>query len=311
MEERLLRWLAYKKQGVAMFDTSQEGQLNTGQAPINQAFNGYDDTIKAQAIQAIQMVIDSLEATASSITGVFRERLNGIQQRDAVTNVQVGLNNSFIVTKQWSFEMDLLLEEILTDSLNCAKSVYSKGLTGVLILGHKLQKIFTALPKYFTNTDFDIHVLTSSEINKQIEQIKQLIPDFIKSNMITPEILMEIITSQSLTEMKSQVKKALKKQKEENNQLVQLSQQLEQATQELQKTQQELQKAQNKIESLNEAKIRLEQEKIRMNAEIEMFKAQTDRTFKENTAENDTKRTEIELLQLKDGNPYNDEVRNI
>jgi hypothetical protein len=33
------------------------------------------------------MVIDSIEATASSITGVFRERLNGIQQRDAVTNV--------------------------------------------------------------------------------------------------------------------------------------------------------------------------------------------------------------------------------
>jgi hypothetical protein len=45
------------------------------------------------------MVIDSIEATASSITGVFRERLNGIQQRDAVTNVQTGINNSFTITK--------------------------------------------------------------------------------------------------------------------------------------------------------------------------------------------------------------------
>jgi hypothetical protein len=66
-------------------------------------FNGFDDTIKVQAVQAIQLVIDSLEQTASSITGVFRERLNGIQQRDAVTNVQVGINNSFTVTKQWTF----------------------------------------------------------------------------------------------------------------------------------------------------------------------------------------------------------------
>jgi hypothetical protein len=41
-------------------------------------FNGFDDTVKAQAVQAIQMAIDSIEATASSITGVFRERLNGI-----------------------------------------------------------------------------------------------------------------------------------------------------------------------------------------------------------------------------------------
>jgi hypothetical protein len=98
-------------------------------------FNGFDDTIKVQAVQAIQLVIDSLEQTASSITGVFRERLNGIQQRDAVTNVQVGINNSFTVTKQWTFWMDLVLKEILLDSLNCAKIVYKKGLTGVIVLG--------------------------------------------------------------------------------------------------------------------------------------------------------------------------------
>jgi hypothetical protein len=34
--------------------------------------------------------------------------------------------------------MDLVTREILLDSLNCAKIVYSKGLTGTLILGNKL-----------------------------------------------------------------------------------------------------------------------------------------------------------------------------
>jgi hypothetical protein len=52
--------------------------VNTGQAPLNTLVNGYDDTIKVQAIQAIQLVNDSIEQTVSSITGVFRERLNGI-----------------------------------------------------------------------------------------------------------------------------------------------------------------------------------------------------------------------------------------
>jgi len=135
MPERIMKWLAYKKQGIGLIDTSQEGQLNTGQAPINTAFNGFDDTLKVQAVQAIQLVIDSIEATASSITGVFRERLNGIQQRDAVTNVQAGINNSFTVTKQWHFQMDLVTREILLDSLDCAKKVWKKGLTGTLILG--------------------------------------------------------------------------------------------------------------------------------------------------------------------------------
>ena len=311
MEERIVKWLAYKKQGVGLMDTSQEGQLNTGQAPLNTLVNGFDDTMRAQAIQAVNLVIESLEQTASSISGVFRERLNGIQQRDAVSNVKVGISNSFTITKQWFFQMDLVLEEILTDSLNLAKSVYDKGLTGTLILGHKLQKIFTALPKYFTNTDHDIHVLTSSEIVKQMEQIKQLVPEFTKAGAIPPDVLMDIITSTSLTEMKSSVKKAFKKLKEENNQIQQLTQQLEEAQNNIQQMTKQLEQAQQKVEQLNEAKLQLEANKIQLQNQVEMYKAKTDRTFKESTAENDSKRTEIELLQLRDGNPYNDEIKNV
>ena len=308
--ERIMKWIAYKKQGIALMDTSQEGQISTGQAPINTLGNGFDDTIKVQAVQAIQMVIDSLEQTASSITGVFRERLNGIQQRDAVTNVQVGINNSFTVTKQWTFQMDLNLKEILLDCLNCAKIVYKKGITGVLLLG-KLQKVFTALPKYYTLTDFDIHITTSSEIQKEMEQIKALVPDFVKSNIVGPEIIMEIMDSKGLSEMKSAVNKAIRKQKAENNQLQQLTQQNEELQNNLQQMQKQVEQFQKKVEQLNEAKLQLEQTEIQLRNQVEMYKAQTDRAFKENRAENDTKRTEIEYMQLFDNNPYNDKVRNI
>ena len=44
---------------------------------------------------------------------------------------------------------------------------------------------------------------------------------------------------------------------------------------------------------------------------LDDYKNKTDRTFKESQAENDTKRTQIELMQLYDGNPYNDEVKNV
>ena len=311
LSERLMKWKAYKKEGFALMDTSQEGQLNTGQAPLNTLVNGFDDTIKADAVQAIQLAIDSIEQTASSITGVFRERLNGIQQRDAVTNVKTGINNSFTITKQWHFQMDLVTREILLDSLNCAKIVYSKGLTGTLILGDKLQKLFTALPKYFTVTDFDIHIVTSSEIIKEMEQIRALVPEFIKGGIVPAEILMEIMTAKSLTQMKVMVNKAIKKQKAENNQIQQLTQQVEELQNNLQQSQQQLQQAQAKIEQLNEAKLQVEREKIQLQYKIDDYRNKTERTFKESQAENDTKRTEIELMQLYDGNPYNDEVKNI
>ena len=307
--ERLKAWLAYKKQGVALLDTAQEGRMATGQAPINTIFNGYDDTVKAQAIQAIQMAIDSVEQTCSSISGVFRERLNGIEARDAVTNVKIGQSNSFTISKQWYSHMDVLTEEILTDCLNLAKIVYKNGLTGTLILGDKFQKIFTALPKYFTTSDWDIHVVANSEIVKDLEQLKMLVPELVKGGGIALDTLFDIMTCKSLSEAKHMAKMSVKKQKEEQNVVGKLQQQVEELTSQLKQAQQELQKAQSKIESLNEQKIQIDANRYQKDYEVKWFEAQTDRTYKEGRNENDLLRTKVELEQLHDGNPYNDTIR--
>ena len=309
--ERLKQWLAYKKQGIALIDTAQEGRLATGQAPINTIFNGYDDTVKAQAIQAIQLAIDSVEQTCSSISGVFRERLNGIEAKDAVTNVKIGQSNSFTISKQWYTHMDLLTEEILTDCLNLAKVVYKKGLTGTLVLGDKFQKIFTALPEHFTTSDWDIHVVANSEITRDLEQLKALIPELVKGQAVSADTLFDIMTCKSLTEAKYAVKMAVKKQKEEQNTLGQLQQQVQQLEQQLKQSQSQLQQAQQKIETLNEQKLQIEAQNNQAKAEIERYKAQTDRDYKEKSAENDLLRTKIEIEQLHDGNPYNDTVRQL
>ena len=310
LPERLQKFLAYKKAGIAPIDTSQEGRLGSGQAPINTIFNGYDDTIKAQTVQAIQIAIDSVEQTASSITGVFRERLNGIQQKDAVTNVQTSVNNSFIITKQYYQQMDVVVEEMLLDALNLAKIVFKKGLQGTIILGDKRQRVFTALPEYFTISDYDIHIVTSSNITRQLEQLKALVPDLIKSQIMGPELIVDAVTTENVPDFRSKVQKAIKKQKEEMNQMQQLQQQNEQMQQELQQIQKQAEQLQNKVEQLNEAKIQLESQKAQMENEVAWYKAKTERTYRESVAEQDAKRTEIEYLQLHDGNPYNDKVVN-
>ena len=93
--ERIQKWIAYKKAGIAIVDTSQEGRAFNN----NTSFTGFDDTIKAQTIQAFDLALQRIEETTSSITGVFRERLNGIEQKDAVSNVKVGIQNSYTITK--------------------------------------------------------------------------------------------------------------------------------------------------------------------------------------------------------------------
>lgn len=290
----------------------------TGQASLNTIFNGYDDTVKTQAIQAIQLAIDSVEATMSSITGVFRERLNGIEQRDAVTNVKVSQNNSFTVTKHWYHQMDVTVEELLTDLLNKAKVVFKNGLVGTAILGEKYQKIFTALPEYFTASDFDVHVLATSDIAKDIEQIKQLVPTLVQAQALPADAVVELLDCKSLSDAKYKVSRAMKKQKEEQNQIGQLQQQLQemqeqlkQAQNQIKQSEQENKKLSTKLEQLNEQKLELEAKKNEQDAQIRWFEAQTERQYKTVESQNDTKRTQIELDQLNDGNPNNDDVRQI
>lgn len=305
LPERIQKWIAYKKSGVAIVDTSQEGRVFNN----NTSFAGFDDTVRAQAIQAIELAIERIENTCSSITGVFRERLNGIQQHDAVSNVKVGIQNSFTVTKQYFQQMDILTNELLIDCLNIAKIVFKNGLTGSLILGDKGVKIFTALPEYFTVTDYDIHIASSTSVIEDMTLIKQLIPEFIKAGNVDPSIIIEALTSRSLTELKINVTEAMKNQKEENNTLGQLQTQAQQLEEQLKQAQAQLQQAQSKIQSLNEAKIQLEREKNQMSNQVEFYKAKTDRRFKEGTVENDKKRVEIEVAQIYDGNPNNNEVK--
>lgn len=306
--ERIQKWIAYKKSGIGMIDTSQEGRMASGQAPLNTIFSGYDDTVRLQAIQAIQMAIDSIEQTTSSITGVFRERLNGIEQRDAVSNIKQGATNSFIVTKWYFVQMDLITSEILLDALNVAKVVFKDGLTGTIILGERYQKIFTALAEHFTLSDHDIHVTTSTDVIRDMEQIKAVLPDFIKANSLSPDIIFEAMTAKSLTDLKYKVRNALAKQKEENNQLMQAQQQIQQLEQQLKEAQSQLKDSQSKIQQLNEAQIKLEQQKMNAQNQIDWYKAKTDRTYKEDMVENEEKKVQIEYYQMFDGNPYNDKV---
>ena len=303
-ESRLAKWLAYKKSGIALLDSSQEGQQ------MNTTFSGYDDTVKLQAIQAVDLVIQDIENTATSITGVFRERLGGIQARDAVSNVEMGMQQSYIITKQYYQAMDLLVREMLLDCLNTAKIVFKNGLSGTLILGQNQKQIFTALPEYFTMSDQDIHIADSQEIIKERETIKQLTIELTKGGMVDPDILIAVSTSTSLTEMKLAVAKSIKNKKEENNQLQQLSQQSQQAQQQLKELQAAFEKAQAKIESLNEAKLQIDREKIQKNYESDMFKIKTTKEFNEEKIVQEKRRIDLEALQLIDTNQNNDEIKN-
>ena len=303
--ERLMKWKAYKKQGMALIDSSQEGV-----PPMNTTFGGYDDSLKLNTIQALDLAIQRVEETCSTITGVFREKLGGIEQRDAVSNVQVGVRQSSYITKQYYYAMDLMTKEILVDILDICKVAFKKGITGSLVLGDRYNKIFTALPEHFTVTDHDIHITETSEVIKEFETMKQLSMDFAQNGLTSPEVILEIITSKSLTKMKQQVTESLRKTKEENSGIMEMQQQLEQAKQQMEQMEKELQKAQQALQKNDQEKFALEKAKLEHDKEIEWYKAKNDKKYQEESLKMDQKHIEAEVLELYDSNPRNDEIKN-
>lgn len=304
LPKRIAKWKAYKKSGIALYDSSQEGNM------MNTSFNGFDDAIKLDTIQAIDLAIQRIEETCSTITGIFREKLGGIEQRDAVTNVKVGITQSTFITKQYFQLMDLITREILLDILNICKIVYKNGITGVIVLGENLNKIFTALPKHFTLTDFDIHIPDSSEILKEQETIKSLTIELSKAGIADAEILIEVATSKSLTKMKDVVLGSIKKTKQDNNQLSQLSQQVDQLSTQLKNTETEAQKLLKQVQQLNQEKLQLEKDKLEFEKQIGWYKTRSDETFNIKKIELEKKRVDLEALQLIDDNENNNEIKN-
>lgn len=309
MPERVQKWIAYKKNGLAWYDSSQEGaQL------INTTFNGYDDTVKAQSIQAIQYAIDSLEQQASSISGVFAQKLGQIQEREAASNVKVGIHQSTLLTKQYFHAMDLMNREVCYDLLNLAKFVFKKGLTGAIILGEGLVKTFTALPEHFTMTDFDLHISDSSENYMKFQTAQQLNVEFVKGGLVDAEMAFDIIDSRSLTEAKRRLNTAVKLKKAENNMLGQLQQQVQQYESDLkqnQKTisdlQNEIKRLQSQVEATNQAKLEIEQKKV----EIQEKEANDKKDYNDKLIGVKEKQLTAEMMQIRDGNPYNDQIRDV
>lgn len=304
LPERLQKWLAYKKNGLALFDSSQDG-ANI----INTTFNGYDDTIKAQSIQAIQMAIDSIEANASAMTGVFSEKLGGIQERDAVSNVKVGLRYSTLLTKQYFAAMDLMFKEVNYDCLNMAKKVYKNGITGNIVLGPKMVKIFTAFPEYYTITDFDVHIQDSTETFQTKQEIKALNTELIKAGLVDVDQVVNIATAKNITELKDYIEKSMAAKKAENDMAGQLQQQVEQLNQQIAQYEQQIgeynnqiKQLQSQVENNNNAKLELEKQKIA----IEDREARDKKDYNDKQIEVKMKQLEAELMQLNDGNPYND-----
>ena len=198
----------------------------------------------------------------------------------------------------------------MKDALNAAKISYKHGMMGSIILGNKLQKIFTIDPKYFSFTDYDVHIADNDDIYKDMQKIENITYKFIEAGNVDPDIVLEGISSESISDFKHEVLKSINKKKEENNQLMQMNQQLQEYQSQIQQLQKELEKAQKSSMEAKDKELQLQNKKIENDYEIKNKEVMNQKSKIQNDYEIDKQRTDIEYGQMFDGNPHNDIIRN-
>jgi hypothetical protein len=248
--ERLLKFVALRKQGVELVDPTEEG------ASLFQHYGDFKASLDGNAVAALQTVLESIEKQADITSGVNRYMYQAAEQRDAVSNVKTGIKQTSLIVKD-TFELIYnIRENILADLINQAKITYKKGKRGSYIVGNGMH-IFNVIPENFCFTDFNIHILNINRDAEKIERAKNLLPELISINAVDSNTALKVGMSESATEILDIIDESMLLKKEENNQIKQLSEQAAQAAEQAKQLQEQLKEAQYKIAKFEQSNMTL------------------------------------------------------
>jgi hypothetical protein len=301
-EERLMAFMAVSKQGFAPINTAQEGS-----SAMNTVFQSYDNSLDLQAIEGYNLLLSIIEDTVSSITGVPRQMLADIEQREAVGNVQTSMRQAMVMNKGLFNLMDSMMRQSLTDMVDLSKVSFKEGRYGATLLGDYRSKIFSIEPTHFCFSDHDIHVVDTSQITQDKTKIDQLTMELVKAQQLTASIAYDVITSNSLAEANTKAKRGIGETDRMNQQLQQASQKIKELESQIQQLTAQATKVSDNEIKFNEAKIREIDAKIKDNVKARELE-EKGLKIKETIAESQIK---VEALQIYDDNKMNDEPKNI
>jgi hypothetical protein len=253
--QRLLKFLAMRKQGVELIDPTEEG------ADLFQHYGDFRNSLNGQAIQALDTVLESLEKQADILTGVNRFMYGALEERDAVQNVRSGIKQSSLVTKDL---LDLIKHgkmQMLHGLLKVAKHKYKTAKRGGYIIGFR-QKLFQVLPDDYQHTDYNIQLVDDDEIRIKLAKIEALLSEFAKAQLVDPEILLELTVSDSINNIIRIAKKSIRESREKAQNLQQANDQLKQMDLKIKELESSIAQKQQQADQFRQKEVQIKEKEL-------------------------------------------------
>ena len=260
--ERLTKWVTLRKQGLELVDPTEEG------ANLFQHYGDFNASIKGDAINAVNAILESLTVQADIVSGVPRQMLGVIEQRDAVENVKVGINQVSVLSLEMFRDIDRCLNSGVQETLDNFKWAYrNKPKEGIYHNGFTMIP-FIVSPTKFSLTDYRVTVVSSGIENAKLLKIQALAGEFVKAQAIDPAVLVEIMNKKSIHEIEHILKKAMAEKKEEMASIQKMQQALDQAESTIAELEAEIARLENNAATASKERLELDKSIAKSNEDL-------------------------------------------
>ncbi len=291
--ERLMKFIALKKSGFELIDPTEPG------AQMFQHYGDFDGSVSGNSLQGINSVLMMMEKQADLIAGVNQQMLGQIAERDAVGNVKTGIQQSLMISNDLFELIRTNHKRLLTDMLHAAKIAYSKGKKASYIAGSEAY-VFEIVPEQFSFSDYAISITYSSKDAMKLMELQAIAKEFAAGGMIEPDILTQVVLSDSITEINRLMKESWIKTKTEKNELGQANQQLEQLQEQLKKMEGELNSSTQQVKTFEQQAFGLKERELTIKENESHARLSLDTKELSQDKDKDTKELELkgEIVQL-------------
>lgn len=272
------QWLYYaRKLGYLIIDSFKEidkgvnkgqmaGHFNTTGKILNPDLGNY--------IQQIILMLNYIEDRVGEVTGINRQRLGAVENREMVGTVERAVTQSNHITERLFELHNNTKSRVLTELLNVAKYLYKDKQDKLQYITDDMNSQILHLDGFQLNTaDYGIFVMNAASDPMLLATLRQMVQAGIQNGSITMGQAVDLLSSKNMGTIRRSLKEADKKMQriQEQQQQAQLQAQQQAVAMQQEVAQQQMQKdvaiktmeIEGKL-SLEEMKQKLESENVRL-----------------------------------------------
>ena len=222
------------------------------------------DMGQSNSVLAVLKVLDSLRNELDMSMGITPQRRGDVSPSAGKAATEYALEKSYTVSEGIFADFEIFEEMVLNDLINIAKIVYSRNKKGMYIVDQ--MPVFLNLDEMdIEEEEFGVYMSRATKDKVKLDAVRQLIQPFaqnIGKPGISPEMIIEMIESDNMSEIKLSMRKADESIKEYAEQQMKAQQQAQQQAQQAQQV------AEEKKLQMEQSEAALEREKDILVAKI-------------------------------------------